>query len=306
MTHRLLFIVLLGTLSTICANAQIRRTPAYEQYIETYKSEAIKQMREHKIPASITLAQGLLESAAGNSPLAKQSNNHFGIKCGSPWLGPSVRHSDDRKNECFRVYKTVGESYEDHSKFLERERYSRLFSLSTRDYKAWARGLKACGYATSPTYADKLIAIIEAYDLHKYDLELNDDFPVYIPEEPKIDIPKLNVHRITTNNDVMCVVANQQDTWESIAKELSMPLTKLLKINEASESIPLKDGDFVYLEKKQTKAAKQYDGTWHKVQKGESMFSISQKYAVRLKNLYKMNFKDADYSPMPGDLLKVR
>jgi LysM repeat protein len=146
--------------------------PVYVQYIEQYRDLAIEQQRKHKVPAAITMAQGLLESAAGQSELATKANNHFGIKC-ADWNGKKVYKDDDTKNECFRSYPEVSYSYEDHSLFLQRKRYQSLFALPLADYKSWAHGLKACGYATDPKYADKLIHLIELYNLQ--DLTLDPD-----------------------------------------------------------------------------------------------------------------------------------
>ena len=143
------------------------------QYIEQYKDEAIYQMNKYKIPASITLAQGILESGNGNSELATKSNNHFGIKCHSDWQGEKVYHDDDKSNECFRKYDNVRDSYEDHSEFLQKPRYSNLFTLSIKDYKGWAKGLKKAGYATNPKYAKQLIKIIEDNNLSRFDNEFN-------------------------------------------------------------------------------------------------------------------------------------
>ena len=146
------------------------RNNQYEDYIKKYRDIAVEEMKRYHIPASITLAQGLLESGAGNGTLARKSNNHFGIKCGSDWRGKTVKHDDDARNECFRVYKDPKDSYRDHSKFLAgKQRYAFLFDLKITDYKGWARGLKKAGYATNPRYAHQLIDIIERYDLDKYD-----------------------------------------------------------------------------------------------------------------------------------------
>ena len=141
----------------------------YQAYFDSYKDVAIGQMLQYGIPASITLAQGVLESGAGQSELARKSNNHFGIKCNG-WTGRKVYHDDDELGECFRAYDNALDSYVDHSLFLRNsQRYSRLFTLKKTDYKGWAKGLKACGYATSPTYASRLIEIIELYGLDQYD-----------------------------------------------------------------------------------------------------------------------------------------
>lgn len=138
-------------------------------YIDKYKEVAVREMNQYGIPASIKLAQALLESGNGNSYLAVEANNHFGIKCGGVWNGKTIARDDDNPNDCFRVYKNAEESYRDHSQFLLRKRYEKLFSLSKDDYKGWAKGLKAAGYATNPRYPDLLIDLIERYDLHKYD-----------------------------------------------------------------------------------------------------------------------------------------
>lgn len=138
-------------------------------YIEQYKDIAVREMNQYGIPASIKLAQAILESGNGNSYLAREANNHFGIKCGGNWNGKSVRRADDSPNDCFRVYRNPEESFRDHSEFLLRKRYERLFSLRKDDYKGWARGLKEAGYATNPRYAELLIDLIERYELYKYD-----------------------------------------------------------------------------------------------------------------------------------------
>lgn len=280
------------------------KNKAFMDYINQYKSIAVEQMEKHGIPASITLAQGLLESGAGSSELASKSNNHFGIKCGSNWFGPTYSHFDDGRNECFRAYDNPRASFEDHSQFLKKERYSRLFRLSILDYKGWARGLKACGYATSPTYADRLIQIIELYELNKLD---KDSKAVYIPEARPVVNVELNTHTVVTNNGLMCIKANGRDTWDSIAKEFAIPKYKLLEYNEAIEQVEIKAGDFIYLQKKLKKGDKHYGKNyWHHVQPGESMYSIAQLYGIKISSLYKLNFRDEDYVPFAGDLLRVR
>ena len=179
LTYWLMVAVLLCGVSTGMAQ---QRNKAYEDYIKKYRSIAVDEMKHYRIPASITLAQGLLESGAGRSELARKSNNHFGIKCGGSWDGRSVRHTDDAPNECFRAYKHAKDSYRDHSKFLRSgARYAFLFRLKITDYKGWAKGLKKAGYATDPKYANRLINIIETYDLDKYDkkggLKWAEEFP---------------------------------------------------------------------------------------------------------------------------------
>lgn len=295
--------LLVFSLSALSALGQVKKSEAYLEYIEKYKDIAVEQMRTHKIPASITLAQGILESGAGRSELALRSNNHFGIKCGSSWRGKTTKHDDDRRNECFRVYDSPVESYVDHSLFLKKARYTPLFQLNPLDYKGWARGLKACGYATSPVYAKKLIELIDTYELYLYD----EDEYGQSRRPVKYDDVKINIHKFYTNNDILCVKAIEGDTWESLSKELGVPVKKLLKYNEAEMNIMVNAGDLIYTEKKQKRADKIYKkNPWHKVAKGESMYSVSQLYGIRLKNLYKMNFKSVDYTPREGDLLKIR
>lgn len=299
MKQVLIFCLILLTSQTFAQNKQ---NADFVKYINEYKDIAIKQMREYRIPASITLAQGLLESGAGNSELARRSNNHFGIKCGSSWKGKTVKHDDDRRNECFRVYKSVEESYKDHSLFLQKPRYQSLFKLDPQDYKSWARGLKACGYATSPVYANRLIDIIETYELYMLDEDRHG-----LTRRPQYKEVKLSVHVIESNNNTMCIRAKEGDTWKSLSKEFSMSQRKLLKYNDAIESIVILPGDIIYLEKKQKKASKVYKKNfWHKVRHGESMYSISQLYGIRLKNLYKLNFMSINDVIGEGDLLKIR
>ena len=282
--------------------AQNKQNADFVKYINNYKAIAIKQMREYRIPASIILAQGLLESGAGNSELARRSNNHFGIKCGSSWKGKTVKHDDDRRNECFRVYKSVEDSYKDHSVFLQKPRYQSLFKLDPLDYKSWARGLKACGYATSPVYANRLIDIIETYELYMLDEDRHG-----LTRRPKYEDVKFYIHVIESNNNTMCIRAKEGDTWKSLSKEFSLSQRKLLKYNDAIETVAILPGDIIYLEKKQKKASKVYKkNPWHKVRAGESMYSISQLYGIRLKNLYKLNFRSVDDVVREGDLLKLR
>lgn len=303
--NRGLVLLLLAVLSSVGMRTVAQtKSQKFIDYIDLYKDIAVEQMELHGIPASITLAQGLLESGAGTSELAKKSNNHFGIKRGGSWTGPTTTHFDDGRTEHFRVYASVRDSYEDHSKFLLRDRYSRLFRLSILDYKGWARGLKSCGYATSPTYANRLISIIELYELNKFDRDPNGSF---VPDDrPLVDV-RLDAHQLYSNNGVVCVKANGSETWDSLAKEFAMSKRKLLQYNEAVESVTINSGDFIYLQKKQSKAAKQYGkGYWHHVRKGESMYSVAQLYAMSVKKLYKLNFKDGDYTPVEGDLLRVR
>ena len=292
---------LLFFIATLAEAATQRKIPSYEKYIKTYSALAIEQQKKYKIPASITLAQGLLESGAGQSDLARRSNNHFGIKCHSDWRGGRVYHDDDLRGECFRKYKRVEDSYEDHSKFLKRSRYDRLFQLKITDYKGWARGLQKCGYATDRAYANKLIKVIEDYELYRYDT--GKVHKLTRQEKKKLKYPTVK-YTIYRTYGLLYVYAKENDSFDQIAQNLDFPVKDLKKFNEVPEDFPLQKGDIVYIEKKKKKADKpNYD---HVVQVGESMHSIAQKYGIQIKSLYKMNKKDKDYVPKEGDVLKLR
>ena len=292
---------LLFFIATLAEAATQRKIPSYEKYIKTYSALAIEQQKKYKIPASITLAQGLLESGAGQSDLARRSNNHFGIKCHSDWRGGRVYHDDDLRGECFRKYKRVEDSYEDHSKFLKRSRYDRLFQLKITDYKGWARGLQKCGYATDRAYANKLIKVIEDYELYRYDT--GKVHKLTRQEKKKLKYPTVK-YTIYRTYGLLYVYAKENDSFDQIAQNLDFPVKDLKKFNEVPEDFPLQKGDIVYIGKKKKKADKpNYD---HVVQVGESMHSIAQKYGIQIKSLYKMNKKDKDYVPEEGDVLKLR
>lgn len=272
------------------------RSKQYEEYIKKYRDIAVEEMERYHIPASITLAQGLLESGAGQGTLARKSNNHFGIKCGGDWRGKSVKHDDDARNECFRVYKNAADSYRDHSKFLAgRPRYASLFKLDMTDYKGWAHGLKKAGYATNPRYAYQLIDIIERYDLYKYDKKGG---LKWMKENP-------NPHQPYLANGLVYVIGRSGDTWKSLSKEFDISKRKLRKYNDLYKDYVIQDGDILYLEKKNRKAQK--GNIVHVLRHGESMYSISQKYGIRLKRLYKMNkMKPEDDAPAVGTILRLR
>ena len=298
--------VVMVMLSSFCLNAQaqVKWNSTYQNYIDIYKDLAIEQMLKHNIPASITLAQGLLESAAGKSTLAVMGNNHFGIKCHG-WDGPSMKKSDDAPDECFRVYENPRESYEDHSAFLQRDRYKILFSYRITDYKSWAKGLKECGYATNPAYAQTLINIIEAYHLYEYDkAKTYDHFVINHSVASKdIVLEGQEPHRIYSYNKNHYVIARRGETFYSLSEELRIKASKLAKYNERDKHDELSEGDVIYMSKKQKRVAKPYRNTFHVVKEGESMYSISQLYGIRLKSLYSKNLLKPDYSPRVGDKL---
>lgn len=287
--------------------AQMKWNQRYQTYINQYRDLAIEQMLKFKIPASITLAQGLLESGAGYSELATKGNNHFGIKC-HVWTGRKTYHDDDEAQECFRAYNNVYESYEDHSLLLSRQpRYRSLFSLDGDDYKGWAHGLKKCGYATSPTYAQKLIGIIELYKLQQYDKAKKYDR--FMESRTYKDSPSAKggiLHPIHRYNKNYYIVVKQGDTFRSLGKELGLSYRKIAKYNERNKRDKLVVGETIYLKKKQKKADKTYKNRPHTVKPGESMYSIAQYYGMRVKSLYKKNGLSPDYVPKVGDKLRVR
>ena len=292
----------------LCGAAQIqaqRRNAAYTKYIKEYAPLAVEQMNRYRIPASITLAQGLLESGAGRSALAKKSNNHFGIKCHG-WKGKKVYYDDDARGECFRAYARVADSYEDHSKFLTQgARYAFLFKLKMTDYKAWARGLKKAGYATDRSYANRLITIIEDYDLYKYDTKGMTKrearrWQKLIKKKPWLIHP----HQTYLANGLVYVIARDGDNFRLLGGEFGISWKKLVEYNDLHKQYTLEAGDIIYLRKKNKKAQKPYEQ--YIVRDGDSMHSISQKFGIRLKNLYKMNKCGDDYVPEVGDRLRLR
>ncbi len=276
---------------------------SYEAYILTYYPIAVEQMHRHKIPASITLAQGLLESGAGKSTLTQKSNNHFGIKAHNNWRGRTTTTMDNGRMCEFRVYNSARESYEDHSQFLLKPRYAALFDLSPTDYKGWARGLKKAGYAEDPAYPQKLINLIERYRLYEYDRYSKRDVSPLLGGNA--DGGFSGSRPIFLSSGLLYVVANTGDTFKSLSKELGVSRRKLIKYNDLYKDYNIKAGDIIYLEKKRSKAVKEY--RFHTTGNGESLYSISQKYGVRLKNIYKMNPEYESYATLKvGDVVRLR
>ncbi len=270
-----------------------------EAYIKKYKDVAIREMKLHGIPASITLAQGILESGSGESYLATEANNHFGIKCHEGWSGERVYHDDDKKNECFRSYKNPDESFKDHSLFLKnRSRYAFLFEESPTDYKAWAKGLKKAGYATNPKYPKLLIDLIERYELHKYDLDGYNAEPH--GEEKEIAVALINV----STNGVKYIEVGEGETLESISLKTQVRMKRLLKYNDLSWDSKVAEGERLYTQPKRKKAARDFN--YHKVEADEDMHSISQKFGIRLEHLYKRNNMKVGEQPKVGTTLYLR
>ena len=274
---------------------------AYLEYIDTYKEIAIRHQQEYGIPASITLAQGLLESRAGRSRLATQGNNHFGIKCHKNlWDGDVIYADDDRRHECFRKYGSAEESFEDHARFLKKKRYAPLFKLKVTDYKKWAKTLRECGYATDKRYADKLIELIETYELYKFDtgqpiiatpkhLEGDESLEHSIDSDIYNEI--VSTHDIVKRNGLYCVIAKEGDTYAAIAKEFSIRRRKLLSFNDLGwrdRNVQLQSGDIIYLEEKHETATSSSPDTY-KTKTGDSIYSIAQQFGIKLKSLCKIN-----------------
>ena len=304
------------------------------QYIADHKEEAIREMIKSGVPASITMAQACLESSDGKSPLAVQANNHFGIKCAN-WVGPSYIQDDDAKDECFRKYNTTLESYDDHSNFLKtRPRYAFLFELDKTDYKGWAKGLKKAGYATDPAYADRLINIIEEYQLHLLDTQ--EDLPLYADsktpppspnsnttsasknsttdeviaesfpkrdiKEKRVFVPSVEVvdafvvRKVKEKNGVKYIIARQGDTFTSLAKELNLGYWQLPKYNEVRDDANLSEGQIVYIQPKK----KESDKKIYISKPGDTVFSISHEFGIKSKYIYKYNDLNEGASIPPG------
>ena len=289
-----------------------------QQYVATYAQIAVDEMNRSGIPASITLAQGILESGDGQSDLARKSKNHFGIKCHKDWTGERVYHDDDEKDECFRKYKNVRFSFEDHTDFLVRgSRYDFLFDLDQSDYKGWAKGLKKAGYATSPSYADRLIKIIEAAELYAYDdLQVNtlqvsvrnapDDKGTKVNQRNRVvrgNKKKFVIHRVKHLTGISPFIELKSiESIEAVADSMQMRLAVLLDINDATWETIFQAGDRVYVDYKKPNAQQK----WMKVVFGQDMRRISQAYGIKLKKLYKYNNYGVGQQPKVGEQLRLK
>ncbi len=294
----LLLLAVIALFTCNSTNAQEKPLNDSEKYLLKYSAIAVEQMEKYGIPASITLAQGLLESGAGKSKLATEANNHFGIKADSRWSGETCTSFDNGNWHKFRVYKNAEKSYEDHSLFLTvNQRYSTLFKLDRTDYKGWAKGLKDAYYAEDREYDKKLIGIIERYGLTRYDTQTaGTKSRKKEPGTPK---------EILKANDMLYVIADSGDTFKSLSKELGLSKRKIRKYNDLNSDYTFKSGDIVYLEKKHNKATKGHD--FHTTKKGESLYRISQIYGIKLKALYKMNPQYVSYTTLKvGDVVRLR
>ena len=311
--------------------AQVRQTR--EEYISRYMPIAIAHMERYGIPASITMAQGILESDCGNSLLSMKSNNHFGIKCKRDWTGEKVYHDDDAKGECFRAYPTVEASYHDHAEFLDKQpRYDSLFAYASDDYKSWARGLKAAGYATAPDYAQRLIRIIEENQLFlldrpdgarlyasRYGLkrdpeewfssqssveELARTEGAVDPDNYRVTINAHNGYNVYQTNGVHYVLAKEGDTFENIGQKFRISARNLRKFNDVSKNAQPVANEVIYIGRKK----KRWDGNvlLHTVREGETLWSLGQSYGIRTKSLARLNkLKEGD-ALTPGTTIKIR
>lgn len=318
-TTSILFVLLSATMLAGQPNQQVL------DYIDQYKAIAVQEMIDYRIPASITMAQGIIESGAGQSELAKESNNHFGIKCHTDWTGEKVYHDDDEKGECFRKYDDVADSYRDHSTFLSsKPRYASLFELEPDDYKGWAKGLKAAGYATNPKYADMLINMIEEYQLYELDKmtladvkKSNKKKPDDIKKNPDTaqnddkSNPKESKKPVSWSgydaevyyfNRIPTITAQSGDTPESIAKKHHVKLNLLKDYNDIEQGGDFEPGTKIYLQPKRKRGAEKY----HTVKAGETMWSISRDEGVRLSYLYKYNRIQPGQEPAVGESVHLR
>ncbi len=290
----------------ICFAVSAQRI-SVEEYIEQFKGIAMDEMKRSGVPASITLAQGILESESGNSELVKKSNNHFGIKCKSSWAGESVSHDDDATGECFRAYTNADESYRDHSDFLRmNKRYSALFGLDQDDYAGWAKGLKKAGYATNPRYPDLLVKYIEQYNLQQYSLAVLNKLPDMdlVKQEPGLDIDlpmeitndgklaeqtdnttQSESSRLSSINKIKCVFVNKGTSLLVVANKYNINLNKLMEFNDLTEDGIVEKDQYLFLHKK----SKIGEIEFHIVQPGESLFDIAQKHGIQMKYLLEYN-----------------
>jgi LysM repeat protein len=287
--------------------AQIEEKPKPEekpkqtvhQYIEQYSSLAVEEMYRSKIPASITLAQGILESGNGNSRLSKEANNHFGIKCKASWTGPSIYEDDDAPQECFRKYATAADSYRDHSDFLlKNKRYAFLFDLDSKDYKAWAYGLKKAGYATNPQYPELLINFIEKHGLHKFDEAKATELELKENAEEKAAIVRTYGKEIIVNG-VNAVTCKADDSYTQIALNYNLKVFQLYKYNDLLKDAECKSGDTVFLKPKKNKA----EIDTYTFAAGDNMHLISQRFGIKLEKVLQRNGLVLDQQPKVGEIL---
>ncbi len=305
MNRCIIFLLILAATFTCLAQ------DAREEYIRKYQLLAIEEMGRSGIPASIKMAQALLESGNGNSELARKSNNHFGIKCKTGWKGQKVYFDDDEKGECFRKYKSVQESYIDHTNFLMTSpRYAFLFKLSPEDYKSWAKGLKQAGYATARHYDQTLIKIIEDHKLYRLDYKqsfsplASQRAPLNKGISDKMTINPYSRRQVVSINNLEAVVASEGDTYEILAQALGLEVWELYKFNDRKAGYTPLPNEVIYIEAKNKKADRK--NRYHTVKTGETMHYISQLHGLKLKPLYRRNRMKPGEQPAPGEVIYLR
>lgn len=311
------------------------------EYVQKHAFLAVAEMEAYKIPASITLAQGIIETGGGQSRLAEQAKNHFGIKCKKEWTGASITHDDDAIGECFRKYNSVEESYRDHSLFLaERPFYKKLFELELTDYKGWAHGLKRAGYATNPRYGHILISKIEGLNLQEFDkISTNQVYdklvslygsvdrkivdphykedevlvakeepiiPKTTPETRSMEVPKREISpRARVQRHPIgreYIVVNKGETLSQIARTYNTDVDKLMNYNELERPEELRSGQYLFFNNKRNRGPKKF----YTVQPGENMYMIAQKNGIKLNQLLRRNRVDETYKPEVGEVLYLR
>ncbi len=297
-------------------------------YIEQYKFKALEQEKLYGIPAPITLAQGILESEAGQSGLAKNANNHFGIKALGNWDGGVYQAWDDEPTKSkFRVYASAEESFTDHSQLIKNNsRYQSLFNFSIFDYRSWANGLQKAGYATAPNYAKAIIGYIDAYQLYTINGgvklkpgkksvikktvtveeliendEVLEDTQISEEEESLLHFFQMIVVAV---NGVRCTILYPGETLSSVAMKYDISKQKLFEYNELEDESELQEGDIIYLQKKKRK----YQGAqdYYRVQDNESLLSISQQFGITVSSLAKLNHKDPVAKLKEGEMLRLK
>ncbi len=276
-----------------------------QKYIADFSDLAMREMLRVGIPASITLAQGCLESNNGNSTLATRGNNHFGIKC-HDWTGKKIYHDDDKRHECFRSYPSAYNSYMDHSHFLTtKSRYASLFEISPHDYRGWAKGLKAAGYATANNYASLLIRIIEENELYQYDLMvLNGSLDGIDTSSYQASQGSISNRSVLLNNKIEYILSEPGDTPESLRVELGLYKNEIYKYNDLYKGAKLEVGSIIYLQPKRKKAAQGKE--IHRMESGQTLYDVSQIYGVKLKHLYRKNHMMEGEQPLEGTDIYLR
>lgn len=284
----LVFGLVLGSL-----NAQ--NTLSTKDYIDSFKQAAMQEMRVHGVPASITLGQGILESASGNSKLSRECNNHFGIKCRKNWNGKFCLADDDAKDECFRGYESAIESYRDHSLFLKGSaRYAPLFELNPTDFEGWANGLREAGYATNPAYGTILSNIIRKYRLSLFDsmVVLGEEYFRNSPDRPSM----IEV------NGLPAVAAKEGESPNEVAKRYHLGNWQIYRYNDLTEGEMINPGEILYLKPKRSSGQEET----HILKKGETMRDVSQLYAIKMKQLYRKNKMSSGQEPEVGEVVYLK